>query len=47
MVEKINRINKIIGFVYSHIMDFRRTDNVKGAIFSANFLDNVNCLVYS
>ena len=28
-------------------MDFRRTDNVKGAIFSAIFLDNVNCLIYS
>ena len=28
-------------------MDFRRTDNVKGAIFSAAFLDNVNCLTYS
>ena len=28
-------------------MDFRRTDNVKGAIFSAVFLDNVNCLIYS
>ena len=44
---KKNHINKIIRFVYSHIMDFRRTDNVKGAIFSANLLDNVNCLIYS
>ena len=47
MVEKTNHINKIIRFVYSHIMDFRRTDNVKGAIFSANLLDNFNCLIYS
>ena len=45
MVEENNRLNKIIGFVCSHIMDFRRTDNIKGAIFSANFLDNVNCLI--
>ena len=47
MVKKKNHINKIIRFVYSHIMDFGRTDNVKGAIFSANLLDNVNCLIYS
>ena len=47
MVEKKNHINKTIRFVYSHIMDFRRTDNVKSAIFSANLLDNVNCLIYS
>ena len=47
MVEKNNRINKIIGSVYSHIMDFKRTDNVKGAIFAAKFLDIVNCFIYS
>ena len=28
-------------------MGFRKTDNVKGAIFSANFLDNVICLIYN
>ena len=40
------RINKAIGFVYSHIMDFRKADSEKGAIFSAHFIDNVNCLIY-
>lgn len=39
--------NKIIGLAYTHIMDFKKTENIKGAIFSANFLDNVNCLIYS
>ena len=30
-----------------HIMDFRKTEDIKGTIFSGNFLDNVNCLIYS
>ena len=45
--KKSNRINKIIGFVYSLIMTFKRTNNIKGAIFLSNFLDNVNFLIYS
>ena len=28
-------------------MDFRKTEDMKGATFSGNFLDNVNCLIYS
>ena len=28
-------------------MDFRKTEDTKGAIFSGYFLDNVNCLIYS
>ena len=28
-------------------MDFRKTEDIKGAIFSGYFLDNVNCLIYS
>ena len=28
-------------------MNFRKTEDIKDAIFSANFLDNVNCLIYS
>ena len=48
IVEKyVDYGNKIIGLAYTHIMDFKKTENIKGAIFSANFLDNVNCLIYS
>ena len=28
-------------------MTFKRTNNIKGAIFLSNFLDNVNFLIYS
>lgn len=46
-MKKATLSNKIVGFVYSHIIDFKRNDNVKGVIFSASFLYNVNCLIYS
>lgn len=28
-------------------MNFKKASNVKGTIFSANFLSNVNCLVHA
>ena len=44
--KKNGRFNKIVGFTYSHIMNFKKTSNLKGAIFSANFFSNVDCLVH-
>ena len=45
--KKIERFNKIVGFTYTDMMNFKKTSNLKGAIFSANFLSNVNCLVHA
>lgn len=45
--KKNERFNKIAGFTYTHIMNFKKASNVKGTIFSANFLSNVNCLVHA
>ena len=45
--KKNGRFNIIVGFTCTHIMNFKKTSNLKGAIFSANFLSNVDCLVYA
>lgn len=47
VVKKNERFNKIVGFTYTHIMNFKKASNVKGTIFSANCLSNVNCLVHA
>ena len=42
LLERKTYINKIIGFVYLHIMKFKKTDKTKAATFLTNFLDNFN-----
>ena len=35
--KKDDRFNKMVGFTYTHKMNFKKTSNLKGAIFSTSF----------
>ena len=46
MTEKNDHFCHVVGFVYLQVMNFSETDNMKGPIISANFLENVDFLVH-
>ena len=45
--KKNDRFNKIVGFSNTNIINFKKTSNLKGAIFSVKCLSNVDCLVHA
>ena len=42
---KYDYIDEIIGLVYSNIMKFKKTENIKGLVLSFTFIDNVKGLI--
>ena len=46
MTEKNDHFCHVVGFLYLQVMNFSETDNVKGPIISANFLEIVDFLVH-
>ena len=44
--KKENQLYKLLGFVYEHIMNFMKTDELKGPLISENFLRNVDHLIH-